>query len=455
MKLDQILKLMEEVPDYQTFLTVDELNENTHKLAAKFPTRVQVSPIGHSRQGELIEALKIGNGSKKALLFAMPHPNEPIGSMMLEFLSTRLAEDEALCKELDFTWTIIKCIDVDSTRLNEGWFKGPFSLTHYARHYYRPPSHLQVEWSFPIDYKTLHFDQPLPETRALMQLIEQIKPDFMFSLHNSGFGGVYLYISHDEQALYPDFYKVVESQDLPLHLGEPEVPYAEKFSPAVFNMIGITDSYNFMEKNMAGADPAPFIKSGCSSDEYAKRFCDPHFLVCEMPYFYNPAIHDTFPSDMIRRNAVLQSLEMQKKDLAFTMGHFEAVKSQLTLSSPFKDTIETNLMKMEQNIAAQENWAKTDPSLDAIASVAEKFDNLTLNKFYSLLSLGTFVRMLDAQIQGGGETPELCAAYQEIKREFEERAVLLEQELPYEVIPIQKLVRVQLGAGLLYSAFAK
>ncbi len=151
MKLDDVLEILDGVPDYQVFFTVDELKASMRQLASRYPDAVQVIPVGHSRQGDRIEALKIGDGAKKALLFALPHPNEPIGSMMLEYLSERLAEDDALREALGYTWYLIKCIDPDGTRLNEGWFKGPFSIENYAWHYYRPPAHQQVEWTFPID----------------------------------------------------------------------------------------------------------------------------------------------------------------------------------------------------------------------------------------------------------------------------------------------------------------
>ena len=85
MEFDDVLDILNDVPDYQVFLTVDELNASTRQLANKHPNTVEVLPVGHSRQGDPIEAIKIGNGPKQALLFAMPHPNEPIGSMMLEY----------------------------------------------------------------------------------------------------------------------------------------------------------------------------------------------------------------------------------------------------------------------------------------------------------------------------------------------------------------------------------
>jgi hypothetical protein len=132
-KIDNLNAILDAVPDYQVFLTVDELKASSHQLATRYPETVQVLEVGSSRRGETIEALKIGDGSKTALLFAMPHPNEPIGSMMLEALSARLAEDSSLRDALGYTWTLVKCIDPDGTRLNEGWFKGPFSVKNYAR----------------------------------------------------------------------------------------------------------------------------------------------------------------------------------------------------------------------------------------------------------------------------------------------------------------------------------
>jgi hypothetical protein len=195
MKLEEVTRKIADVPEYQVFFTVDELYNNTRILARKYPEIVEILPLGKSQAGDQIEAIKIGNGPKNALIFAMPHPNEPIGSMMVDYFSERLAEDAVLLNSLDFTWYLIKCVDPDGMRLNENWFKGPFTITNYAQHFYRPPSHQQVEWTFPINYKGINFNSPLPETQALMVLIEIIKPDLIYSLHKAGFGGVYFYIS--------------------------------------------------------------------------------------------------------------------------------------------------------------------------------------------------------------------------------------------------------------------
>ena len=445
--------ILESVPDYKVFLTVDELSASSHQLAAQYSDVVQVLEIGQSRQGETVEALKIGDGPRKALLFAMPHPNEPIGSMMLEVLAARLAEDQALRERLGYTWTLIKCIDPDGTRLNEGWFKGPFSVTNYARHYYRPPSFEQIEWTFPVDYETLHFDAPLPETRALMSLIEEIRPDFIFSLHNSGFGGVYFYLTEEAQGLYDPFYRLVEDQDLPLHLGEPEMPYAIPYAKAVYAFPPIASMYDFL-KDQTGKDPAEILKAGTSSMDYASRFCDPFGLVCEMPYFHNPAIHNTAPSDMVRRHAILEGLATHRAEMEMLQEQYAGVADELTVDSPFRAAIAEMLRTWQDRLLAYENWARTDPKTERQATVAEKLDNLVIDRFYRLLSLGMFVRLLETQIKSTGSSPGLDAALEATTRWFQERSSALEADLDYSVIPIQKLVRVQLGTALLAAEYA-
>ena len=187
--------LIENIPDYKVFLTVEEMDASSKKLAAEYPDVVTLWEAGKSKEGRPIYCMKIGEGSKNAFLFGSPHPNEPMGCMMLEYFSRYLCEHADFRKEFDYTWYIIKSIDVDGTKLNEGWFKGPFTLYNYAKDFYRPIGNEQAEWTFPFTYKNYKWDTPIPETRVLMDIIDRVKPTFMYSLHNAGFGGAYWYIT--------------------------------------------------------------------------------------------------------------------------------------------------------------------------------------------------------------------------------------------------------------------
>src|ERR1700712_3500534 len=143
-------KIADEIPDYAAFMTIDELNESSHQLVRDFPELASIRVVGTTRAGDPIELLTIKGGEIQAFVFGGPHPNEPIGTLTIEYLSRKLCEDASLRQELGYTWHFIKSIDSDGMRLNEGWFKGPFTPTNYARHYYRPEPTAQVEWTFPV-----------------------------------------------------------------------------------------------------------------------------------------------------------------------------------------------------------------------------------------------------------------------------------------------------------------
>jgi hypothetical protein len=439
-------KYLNSVPDFPDFYTVDELDQRTKDLAEKYPKSVRVFVGGRSRNGHPIHVLKIGKGRSAALFFGCPHPNEPIGSMMVDYLSQLLAEDENLLGELDFTFYLIKSIDPDGTKLNEGWFKGPFTPEHYARHFYRPASFDQIEWTFPISYKTLKFDRPLPETKILMELIQREKPNFIYSLHNAGFGGVYYYISSPRPSLYPIYQDLAKRQNLPLSLGEPEMPYAVKYADGVYQMPITKDSYDYLEKHL-GKDPASVIKCGTSTFDYAKNICDPFTLVCEVPYFYDPRIEDQSPTDTPRREAILRRLEHTQGLYDLLLAKYERIEKLLTTPSPFRTAVEHFLQVLPDHLKAEKKWAKEDKELNRPATVAEVFDNLVVHPFYNLLVIGMFLRLIDAE-KRRRQTDALQGAWSEVDELFSSWKEEMEKNMDYQVIPIKKLVAVQLGAGL-------
>ena len=95
-----IKKILDQIPNYETFFTMDEMDESTLKLAKEFPGLAEVTTIGHSRKGRPMYCIKIGDYKRNALVFASPHPNEPIGSTLLEFFTRKLCEDKEFRDEL-------------------------------------------------------------------------------------------------------------------------------------------------------------------------------------------------------------------------------------------------------------------------------------------------------------------------------------------------------------------
>src|SRR5262250_3802715 len=137
-------ELLARVPDYREFLTLEELAASSRALVDAYPGLARLEVVGMSREGRPIELLTLGHGRRPVLLLGVPHPNEPIGTLTLEFLCRLFCERDDVRAELDATLHVIKVADPDGLVLNEGWFKGGFSPLRYALEYYRPPHQEQV-----------------------------------------------------------------------------------------------------------------------------------------------------------------------------------------------------------------------------------------------------------------------------------------------------------------------
>ncbi len=455
------LDLLENIPDYQCFLTVDEMDEHSRNLAKQYPDVVSVRSIGETKEGRELLCLTIGSGSKNALMFGCPHPNEPIGTMMLEYFTEQLAANKELRDELDYTWYVVKAWDADGLEKNKRWLKGPFNIYNYSRYFFRPAGHQQVEWTFPVDYKELHFDRTIPETKVMMKLIDEVKPHFMYSLHNAGFGGVYWYISGELPALYDAMYGAANRVNVPLNLGEPETPWCELYAPAVYKALGIEQDYDYMEKY--GEENIPEkIDAGNCSDSYARGRYGTFTLLTELPYFYDARIMDQTPSGKRRKDCVLEKLDKSEEHNAYIKNHMKVLKSFVSEDNQYLMAIEAFTKDYGQK--SMRKMAETDPEYDRPATVAEEFDNTVIAEFYRLLTLGMVIGMCEHELEKienkeglSAEEQEkvdiLQATMKEVEVKHRQNTDVLEQTLNYEVIPIKKLVSIQLECGLLVSDY--
>lgn len=434
-----IADILQTIPDYQEFLTLNELHQSSLQLIEEFPDIAQLQKIGTSTDGRSIEMLTIGQGSRTALLFGVPHPNEPIGTLSLEFLSRLLCERQDIREQLDTTFLIVKVIDPDGLALNAGWLKGAFSPLQYALNYYRPTQDEQVEWGFPIDYKTLHFSSPSAETQVLMQLMQEYRPSFCYSLHNASFCGVYFYASQCLPALFQQFHQLVAAQGLALHQGEPEVPYIQAWAQAVYPFFSVRDSYDYLQKNL-GEDPAPYIITGTSSADYLQqRVSDALTLVCELPYFTDSTLDDNAPSGLSRREALAESMQRTEKTLELIETHFSALKPKVPANRLFR-SVADYLQRTPKRLAAQRKRIE-DPAYAEEATKAQAFDVMVCRNLHPALYLGEVYRLAK---EAGDE-----GHANEIRAQVEERIQHLEVESDIVILPLKKLVSVQAGSGLL------
>lgn len=397
--------------------------------------------MGTSAEGRPIELLTVGTGRVPALLVGVPHPNEPIGTLTLEFLCRLLCEDDALRARLDTTLSVIKVADPDGLVLNEGWFKGAFSPARYALDYYRPPHREQVEWSFPVRYKTLRFDTPAPETAAVMRVMERVRPRFFYSLHNAGFCGVYFYVSQARPALFAALHALVGSQGLPLHRGEPEVPYLRTLAPAVYALFGIQDTYDYLAATL-GDDPAPVIEAGTSSDDWLRGVADAFSLVCELPYYAAPGLDDTRPAGRTRRDAALTGIARAEALHAESAAAF----ARLAARAPdhrLTRSVTDYLRKTPKRLTAERAHLEA-AEYAREATQAEALDATTCRALYHLVYLGEVYRL-------AGMAGDATLADQ-LRARVETVAAQIADESELRVLPLRPLVAVQAGAALLALA---
>ena len=447
----QLQALLEGIPDYQAFLTVQEMDDSSRALAREHPESTSLFEMGKTREGRPLLCLKIGNGARSALMFGCPHPNEPIGTMLLEYFSRRLAEDAALRERFGYTWYIVKAWDADGLVRNEGWLKGPYSIYSYGRNFFRPAGYEQVDWTFPIDYGQLHFHSPLPETRAMMDLIDAIRPEFIYALHNAGFGGTYWYETEPTPEIYGALHAIPGKYGVPLSLGAAETPSCVQYAPAIFRGLGIKAEYDYLEK-FGAPGAAAELNTGDNSASYAYDRYGTFTLLTELPYFYDPRIEDTSPSDLSRLEVLRQSVEETRAINADLQRILARSDRYLPKDNPFAAAVRD--FSRDGSGDAAINEAEQNPAYQRRATQAEKLDQLVISKFYKMILYGMLVRANETELERAGAEAdaERAAALREGRDQalegLKKITAYLEENLSYQVIPIRKLIAVQLESGL-------
>ena len=428
------------VPALERYLTLGELEQSTDRLAAAHP-EIEVWTPGASRAGRPLRCLEIPGGPLQALLVALPHPEEPVGTLALEYLLPLLAD--GLAAELGFNFSVIKAGDPDATLLNEPWFDEPYDLTGFLLRVYRPPLHDQFEWTFPVSYKRYAFTRPLPEAAAVMEVIGRRPLDFYVPLHNSNFSGAYYYLSAEDEQLQDELTAVMAAAGLPPHCGEPEVPYLRTLAPGIFRGFSLADDYEFYETY--GADPAVVLTSGTSSDAYAEAVWDCFTLVSEVPYFTSARIADQDPAGLTRREAKLRGLEVQEQLSLWLHQRYVEAASRLTVETPWQRTVHAYLAEIKDDIRAERAQADADPAFAEEATVAQLFDQVYLRELDTLARIGQFAGMIAAEAQ---QDDVLRALHDEAALEVRTRAERLASAGGIEAPPIRALVQCQVASLL-------
>ncbi|MFC4116412.1 M14 family zinc carboxypeptidase [Nonomuraea zeae] len=438
---------LDTVPDFDAFAGAEELARLLEAVAAAHPDVATLRVVGESRQGEPLLCLTIGSpGPAEALVFGLPHPNEPIGGLTAVHLARRLCADAQLRARLGHRWHVIACIDPDGLRLNEGWLRGPFTREHYARHFYRPAGRDQIEWTFPLDYKDAHFDTPLPETRALMRLIDEHRPELVCSLHNSELGGVYYYLSRTEPALYPILQEVPERLGLPLHRGEPEAPHIVRYADGVYRVGSIRRAYD----RMAEQGQLWSGDSGDNTASYASRH-GALTLISELPYWIDPTADDETPTGTSYAEALAGKAAAVAELAEVLQRGLDAVQADLvTPDSPYWRATRFFAGLMARTAESTAARARL-PESDRPATVAEVTTLAGDGHSFQLRYGGILLRGLDDELAAGNRAEPIARTRARTAARYE-RWLAADPASAYAVIPIRSLVATQYAATVATAA---
>jgi hypothetical protein len=383
-------------------------------------------------------------------VFGGVHPNEPIGGLTALHLARALVTDPGLLADLGYTWHIVACMDPDGTRLNEGWFSGTLARPEYGREFYRSAPDEQVEWTFPLEYKELYFDRVIPETLALMRLIDDVRPTFMCSLHNGELGGVYYYVSHPAKELYPALHAIPEHLGIPLDTGEPEAPYMPVLAPAIYGDPSVEDAYEY-QLNL-GLDPTTDMPSGGSSGGYTARY-NTFTLISELPYWSHPDAADTSPSDQNYAEVLAERGRAMTELGEVLTGVLKATAADLRIDSPHLRASRQFTPSFVE-LGKQERLRAELPENDRQATVAEVFTGYDLIHCFRMRYGGMMLRALEIEMYAGHGTPTIRAEHATLEAKYNEWAGAVLAAPQPTTIPIKSLVGVQFGAILSAAAHA-
>ncbi|MER7680633.1 M14 family zinc carboxypeptidase [Streptomyces sp. NPDC096934] len=191
--------------------SVTEIVASARALAAHRPGLSRLRQIGVSRAGRPLHLLSVGHARRAVLVVAGAHANEPAGGSTLLSLAERVLYDKEL--RADTSWHFLLCADPDGASLHVT--PAPRTLLDYHLGFFRPAGPEQPEWSPSV----LPPDRLPPETRALLRVIDELRPYLQVTLHGTDLGGSWVQLTKDIPGLAEPFAKSAAELHIPVETG--------------------------------------------------------------------------------------------------------------------------------------------------------------------------------------------------------------------------------------------
>lgn len=229
---------------------LDEVLSAARALAERNPRVCRLRTIGASRAGEPLLMLSVGGDGAddgadgeehgQVLVVAGAHANEPVGGASAVELASRIvagriavagrAQAAGAAGATGAAWHFVLCLDPDGTRLAQAG--GPDtgrSLFEHYRGFFRPAMAEQPEWAPSIGLLP-------PESRALLHVVEELRPGLQCSLHSADVGGSYLQLTADIPGIVAPFTASAAALGIPAEAGPYDAFHWPSPGPGVYVM---------------------------------------------------------------------------------------------------------------------------------------------------------------------------------------------------------------------------
>ncbi|MFE9254344.1 M14 family zinc carboxypeptidase [Streptomyces sp. NPDC006879] len=261
--------------------TAEELARAAGALVHHHPGLARLDQAGISRGGHPLWVLRAGRPSLSAehnvLVVAGAHPNEPVGGLTALALAHRVLEQRTLRSRC--TWHFLLCADPDGAALHRT--PQPRDLLDYHRYFYRPPGPEQPEWAPSL----LPADRLPPETRALIGLIDELRPVLQVSLHATDLGGSWVQLTRDIPGLAEPFTKSAAELRIPLETSASDAAGWPSSGPGIFVM----PPSGALDPGRAPAEDAR-LSTWCRAHRYAGTTA-----IIEVPMWASDLVDDPAP----------------------------------------------------------------------------------------------------------------------------------------------------------------
>ncbi|MFF7995749.1 M14 family zinc carboxypeptidase [Kitasatospora xanthocidica] len=269
--------------------TLAELADTAHRLAAARPDLCRVRTVGTSRAGRPLTLLTVGRAERNVLVVAGAHADEFAGRASTVELAHRVLARPAL--RTAATWNFLLCLDPDGAHLARRAVTAR-TLPEYFAGYFRPAAEEQPEWAPAIG-------APLPESRALLDLIDELRPALQFTLHSMDVGGTFLQATRDPADLAAPFATSAAALGIPVETGTYDTFWLRESGPGVFLME--PHHIDRQESSTGMLAPHPAARPGDTGGVRASTWFAPQrhggeTVIVEVPAWTSDRLGDTRPA---------------------------------------------------------------------------------------------------------------------------------------------------------------